>query len=132
MEVVGIIVYYYTLGKVDQKTHLKLGWIFAIGSWTTMIIIVGILAFMLSPGKWPETGIFFDGFFNQTYWPQLLIKTSFMFAIASVYAIVIATTIIFSTERIREMIRKPDIFGTLMYSNQIIAKDLPAKGVKAD
>ncbi|MCS7200152.1 MAG: cytochrome ubiquinol oxidase subunit I [Caldimicrobium sp.] len=223
IEVVGIIVYYYTLGKVDQKTHLKLGWIFAIGSWTTMIIIVGILAFMLSPGKWPETGNFFDGFFNQTYWPQLLMRTSFMFAIAGVYAIVIATTIknievkkyiirqasywglvgmiagiiffflylkslpthnrellgildidtlknviyvclgfmflyfiianrkpeiinlpvailsiviifagIFSTERIREMIRKPYIFGTLMYSNQIIAKDLPAKGVKAD
>ncbi|MBI5575236.1 MAG: cytochrome C [Deltaproteobacteria bacterium] len=91
IEVVGIFTYYYTFGKVDRKTHLKIGWIFAIGSWTTMIIIVGILAFMASPGKWPATGNFFDGFFNQTYWPQLLMRTSLMFAIAATYAIAVAT-----------------------------------------
>ncbi len=91
IEVLGILVYYYTFGKVDKKTHLKLGWIFAIGSWTTMAIIVGILAFMLSPGKWPETGGFFDGFFNQTYWTQFLTRTAFMFSIAAAYAIAVAT-----------------------------------------
>lgn len=91
IEVTGIFVYYYTLGRVDQKTHLKIGWIFAIGSWTTMVIIVGILSFMLSPGKWPETGKFFDGFFNQTYWSQLFMRTALMFAIAGTYAIAVAT-----------------------------------------
>jgi hypothetical protein len=91
IEVIGIFTYYYTLGKVDRKTHLKIGWIFAIGSWTTMIIIVGILAFMVSPGKWPVTGNFFDGFFNQTYWPHLLMRTSLMFVVAATYAIAVAT-----------------------------------------
>uniref|UniRef100_A0A832LY20 Cytochrome C n=1 Tax=Caldimicrobium thiodismutans TaxID=1653476 RepID=A0A832LY20_9BACT len=220
IEVLGIMIYYYTLGKVAPKIHLKLGWIFAIGSWTTMVIIVGILAFMLSPGKWVETGGFFDGFFNQTYFPQLLMRSAFMFAVAGVYAIAVASTMknqeakryimkmaslwgigamiagillfflylkslpahnrellsvlnisglkttilvslviillyfiwanlkpesiklpvavvaiiiifagIFSTERIREMIRKPYIFGTHMYSNQFAAKDITAKGV---
>jgi len=91
VEIIGIFVYYYTLGKVDKKTHLKIGWIFAIGSWTTMVVITGILAFMVSPGKWPATGSFFDGFFNQTYWPQLLLRTTFMFAISAAYAIAVAT-----------------------------------------
>ncbi len=91
VEVTGIFIYYYTLGKVDRKTHLKIGWIFAIGSWTTMVIIVGILAFMVSPGKLPATGNFFDGFFNQTYWSQLLLRTTLMFAVAAVYAIAVAT-----------------------------------------
>lgn len=93
VEVVGIFVYYYTFGKVDRKTHLKIGWIFAIGSWTTMVIIVGILSFMASPGKWSATGNFFDGFFNETYWPQLLMRTCLMFAIAATYAIAVATRV---------------------------------------
>ena len=223
IEVTGIFIYYYTLGKVDKKTHLKIGWIFAIGSWTTMIIIVGILAFMLSPGKWTETGNFFDGFFNQTYWSQLLMRTTLMFGIAATYAIAVATRLrddkvrefitraasrwglaglilgcvlffwylktlpeaargniaefvpqglktgmlvsfgllvlyfiyanikplsfrlvpailaiavvfsgIWSTERIREMIRKPYIIPQYMYSNQIIGHDIPSKAVNAE
>lgn len=223
IEVTGIFIYYYTLGKVDKKTHLKIGWIFAIAAWTTMIVIVGILAFMLSPGRWAATGRFFDGFFNQTYWPQLLMRTSLMFSIAATYAIVIATRLkneevrrfvtrsasvwgiaglaiggllfffyqktlpesartlisllatpglkagmigslglmilyfifagmrplavrlapailavfvlfagIWSIERTREMIRKPYVIPEYMYSNQIIAKDIPSKKVSAE
>ena len=93
IEITGIFIYYYTIGKVDKKTHLKIGWIFAIGSWTTMVVIVGILAFMVSPGKWPVTGNFFDGFFNQTYWPQLLMRTALMFSIGAAYAIAAAARV---------------------------------------
>lgn len=223
IEVTGIFIYYYTMNKVDRKTHLKIGWIFAIGSWTTMVIIVGILAFMISPGKWVQTGNFFDGFFNQTYWPQLLMRTTLMFGIAAAYAIAVATRIknadtrsfitktaskwgiaglilggifffwylkalpaeshtligilapktlkmgmivsaglmilyflyvgirpltirlvpaivaiavifggIWSTERIREMIRKPYIIPQYMYSNQIIGENIAAKGVASE
>lgn len=223
MEVSGIFIYYYTLGKVDKKTHLRIGWIFAIAAWTTMIVIVGILSFMLSPGKWTETGRFFDGFFNQTYWPHLLMRTALMFGIAATYAIAVATRVkneevrrfvtrsasiwgiaglivggllfffyqktlpesartlisllstpglkagmlgslglmilyfifarvkplalrlgpallailvlfvgIWSIERTREMIRKPFVVQGYMYSNQVIAKDVPAKKVSAE
>lgn len=93
IEVVAIYVYYYSFGKVDKKTHLTIGLIYAIGSWISMIIITGIIAFMLSPGKWLKTGGFFDGFFNPTYVPQLLMRTSFMFAVAALYAIVVAATL---------------------------------------
>ena len=93
VEVVGIFVYYYTMGRVDKRTHLRIGWIFAIASWTTMVVITGILAFMVSPGKWAATGGFFDGFFNQTYWPQILMRTTLMFAIAAAYAVAVATRV---------------------------------------
>jgi cytochrome bd-type quinol oxidase subunit 1 len=104
VEVLGIFIYYYTFGKVDRKTHLKIGWIFAVGSWTTMIVITGILAFMVSPGKWPVTGSFFDGFFNETYWPQLLMRTTLMFAIAAAYAIAVATRL--QNEEVRKTVIK--------------------------
>jgi hypothetical protein len=54
------------------------------------VIITGILALMMTPGKWLETGGFFDGFFNPTYWPQLLYRTMMMLAIAAVFAALMA------------------------------------------
>ncbi|MCL4557267.1 MAG: cytochrome ubiquinol oxidase subunit I [Deltaproteobacteria bacterium] len=93
IEILAIYIYYYTLGRVDDRTHLTIGLIYAIGSWISMVIITGIISFMLSPGKWLRTGGFFDGFFNPTYLPQLLMRTSFMFAIAGLYAIVVAGTL---------------------------------------
>jgi mono/diheme cytochrome c family protein len=90
IEIAAIYVYYYTIDKVDSKTHLKIGLTFALASWTTMVIIVGILTFMLTPGRWPVTGGFFDGFFNETYWPQLVLRTTSMFAVGSAYALAVA------------------------------------------
>ncbi|MGB9736385.1 MAG: cytochrome ubiquinol oxidase subunit I [bacterium] len=110
IEVVAIYVYYYTFGRVDKKTHLTIGLIYAIGSWISMIIITGIIAFMLSPGKWLKTGGFFDGFFNPTYVPQLLMRTSFMFAVAALYAIVVAGTL--KNKEVKSfIIRRASIWG---------------------
>lgn len=85
IEIATIYAYYYTLGKVDPKTHIRIGYLYAIAAWISMIIITGILAFMLTPGKWLETGDFFDGFFNPTYFPQLFARTFLMFGIAGIY-----------------------------------------------
>lgn len=104
IEVTGIFLYYYTLNKVDRKTHLNIGWIFTVSSWITMIVIVGILTFMLTPGKWVATGNFFDGFFNQSYWYQLLIRTAFMFSIGAVFAITVATKI--SNSEVKRFVMK--------------------------
>lgn len=104
IEVLAIYVYYYTLGKIDNKTHLKIGYIFAISSWITMVIIVGILSFQLTPGKWLESGKFFDGFFNPTYFPQLLVRTFFMFSIGALFSIAVATGI--KNKEIRQKISK--------------------------
>lgn len=93
IEVTCIFVYYYTIDRVDRQTHLKLGLIFAIASWCTMLIIVGILSFMLTPGKWLITGRFLDGFFNPTYFSQLFVRTAFMFVIGAAYSIAVSTRI---------------------------------------
>lgn len=223
MEVLAIYIYYYSFGRVSPKTHLKIGYIFAFASWISMVIIVGILAFQLTPGKWLETGKFFDGFFNPTYFPQLLVRTFYMFAIGGLFAIAVASRIkntearakiskfsaglgilglilgsisinwyikmmpenslkifsdlkftglyklgqyavlpillyfififlkpkmvhivpsvlfiiiafggIWSGERLREIARKPYVIHNVMYSNQIISRDLPAKNVKSE
>ena len=93
IEIAAIYVYYYTFGKVKPSTHLRIGLIYAIAAWLSMVVITGILGFMLTPGTWPQTGNFFDGFFNETYWPQLLFRTAMMFTIASTYAAIVAATL---------------------------------------
>ncbi|MFV0524661.1 MAG: c-type cytochrome [Acidimicrobiales bacterium] len=90
IDVVGIIVYYYTLEKVDARTHLRLAWILALGGTGTLSLIVGILGFKATPGAWLETGEPLDGFFNPTFWPQYPMRLFVMLAITSVWAIVIA------------------------------------------
>ena len=93
IEIVAIYVYYYSFDKISPKVHLRIGLIYAVAAWFSMVIITGILGFMMTPGGWLETGGFFSGFFNQTYWPQLLFRTSMMFAIAGCYAALVATTL---------------------------------------
>jgi len=112
IEIASIYVYYYTLGKIDPKSHLMMGWLYAWAAWISMIIITGILAFMLSSGKWVETGGFFDGFFNQTYWPQLFTRTALMFCIAGVYAAIVASTLRNKGVR-RELVRAAGLWGVL-------------------
>jgi len=90
IEIVCIYVYYYTFDKVSPRTHMRIGLLYAWAAWISMVIITGILAFMMTPGKWLETGGFFDGFFNRTYWPQLFYRTSMMLAIAALFAAIMA------------------------------------------
>jgi cytochrome bd-type quinol oxidase subunit 1 len=65
IEIVTIYIYYYTFGKISRKAHLRIGLLYAMAAWLSMVVITGILAFMMTPGKWVKTGDFFDGFFKK-------------------------------------------------------------------
>ncbi len=93
IEIVTIYTYYYTFKKISPKAHMRIGLIYAISAWLSMVIITGILGFMLTPGKWSQTGGFFDGFFNPSYWPQLFVRTAFMFVVGGTYAAIVASFI---------------------------------------
>jgi cytochrome bd ubiquinol oxidase subunit I len=92
-ELATIFVYYYSWDKVSQKTHLALAQWYAGLSVMTLVIINGILSFMLTPGKWIETGYWLQGFFNETYWPSLFIRLIVMAAIAGMYALISSSRI---------------------------------------
>ncbi len=110
LEIATIYVYYYTLGRIDKESHLKLGVAYALAAWISMVIITGILGFMLTSGKWIETGGFFDGFFNQTYWPQLFVRTSMMLGIAGIYATIVASRM--KNKAVgQEIVRKASLWG---------------------
>jgi mono/diheme cytochrome c family protein len=62
-----------------------LAWIYFAAAYLSLVIINGILAFMLTPGKWLETREFWDGFFNPTYWPSLVQRTGIVLLMATAF-----------------------------------------------
>jgi cytochrome bd-type quinol oxidase subunit 1 len=101
VEISTALVYYYTWGRVSDRLHLRLGWIYAGTSWCTLVIINGILTFMLTPGSaWlavagtgQEASRFWSAFFNPTYWPSLVLRTLVCLALAGVWALITASRI---------------------------------------
>ncbi|MDM7324608.1 MAG: hypothetical protein P3W93_006425 [Thermus sp.] len=92
IDVFGIAVYYYSFGRVNPKTHARIGLMLALAASGTLAIIVGILGFKLSPGHWLQTGLSLDGFYNPTFWPMLFARFGLMFALTALYAILVAST----------------------------------------
>ena len=94
-------VYYYTWGRIDEKLHLAVGWVYAISSAFTLIIINGILTFMLTPGDtWisvagtgHEASVFWNAFFNPTYWPSLFLRSCVCASLAAIWALITSSRI---------------------------------------
>ncbi len=85
-ELVGIYLLVYLVGKVDLRTHTRLAWIFGLASYATMMIIVGILSFMMWPGKaeWATEGSSLAAFFGANTFAHLAMRTAFMMTITAV------------------------------------------------
>ncbi len=93
VEIAAALVYYYGWSKLDRRTHETVGWIYFVAAFASLVIINGIITFMLTPGRWLESHAFWDGFFNPTYWPSLVLRTFAGFAAAGVFTLLTASTL---------------------------------------
>lgn len=95
IEVVGVYMIVYLVGKVDKKTHMKITLLFGVASLATMIIIVGILSFMMVPGKevWFEEGGYLNGFYGTNTFIQTGMRLAFMFTMTAVVGGIVVATI---------------------------------------
>ncbi|NLW82369.1 MAG: cytochrome C [Desulfovibrionales bacterium] len=90
-EIVSLFIYYYTFGRMSRRNHLAMGWLYFFFGWMSLFMINGIIGFMLTPGDWPATRDFWDGFFNPTFWPALVFRTCIALMFAGLYGFVTAT-----------------------------------------
>jgi len=96
IELAAAAVYYYTWNRIPRELHLKVGYLYAIASFLTLVIINGILSFMLTPGNaWldvagtgTEASRFWWAFFNPTYFPSLFMRMLACMSLAGIYAII--------------------------------------------
>ena len=85
LEVVTALAWVATWGKVSPRTHLLLIWLYAFAAFMSLVVIQGILGFMLTPGSYPKTFSFWDGFLNPTYLPGILFRTGVCILLAAAW-----------------------------------------------
>ena len=85
LEVVTALAYVATWERVRPRTHLLLIWLYAFAAVMSLVVIQGIIAFMLTPGRWLETRSFADGFFNPTYLPGLVLRLGICLFLGGAY-----------------------------------------------
>jgi cytochrome bd-type quinol oxidase subunit 1/mono/diheme cytochrome c family protein len=85
IEIVAGFIFYYRWGKLPQRTHLTMGWIYGIAAWISLVLITGITAFMLNPGAWLQQQNFWVGFFNPQFIPQTIARTGGALLLSSLY-----------------------------------------------
>jgi len=89
-EITAAILYFYGWRRMTPAGHMTIGWIYFVFAWLSLFFINGILTFMLTPGAWLATGRLWDGFFNPTFWPSLVIRTCICGMLAGLYALLVA------------------------------------------
>jgi cytochrome bd-type quinol oxidase subunit 1 len=83
LEIVSAFAFYYLWDRLPPRTHVALGWVYALSAWMSLVLITGITAFMLTSGSWTPEKSFFVAFFNPSFVPQVLVRTGGSLAIAA-------------------------------------------------
>jgi mono/diheme cytochrome c family protein len=91
VEILAAILYYYGWKRMSPAHHMTLGWIYFVFAWLSLFVVNGIITFMLTPGAWLATGNIWDGFFNPTFWPSLVLRSAIAVMLAGVYALLVAS-----------------------------------------
>ncbi|WP_321478045.1 c-type cytochrome [uncultured Paludibaculum sp.] len=88
-EVLLILAYYLTWDHFAEgrrkRLHIAIGATLSAFSWLTMALIVAILGFMMSSGRWTRDQGFFSAVFNPLYLPQLAFRTTFAMTTAGLF-----------------------------------------------
>jgi len=87
-EMATLIVLVGAYDRLRPRQRLILTGLYALFAWFSLVVINGIVTFMLSPGTgWSTSHSMWDGFFNATYLPSLLLRTCVAMALGGLWAL---------------------------------------------
>ncbi|MBN2577507.1 MAG: cytochrome ubiquinol oxidase subunit I [Pirellulales bacterium] len=117
LELSSAFLFLYYWDKLPPRTHVIIGWIYALAAWISLVLITGITAFMLNPGEWLETGSFWSAFFNPQFIPQTVARTGGALLLSSLYVYLHASLTI-KDAALRDMIgrrsARPALLGAIL------------------
>jgi cytochrome bd ubiquinol oxidase subunit I len=85
LEIVSAFVFYYYWGRLPQKTHIIIVWIYGLSAWLSLVIITAVTGFMLHPGKWLADHSFWTAVLNPQTLPQIVARTGGALLLSSLY-----------------------------------------------
>ncbi len=117
LELVSAFIFYYYWGKLPEKTHVRIGWIYGLSAWISLVLISGITAFMLNPGVWLGHPGFWIGLFNPQMVPQTVARTGGALLLSSLYVYLHAAFAL-KDEALRHLIARrsarPALLGVIL------------------
>ncbi len=105
VEICSAFIFFYYWGRLPEKTHMAIGWIYGIAAWISLVLITGITAFMLQPGSWIEDRNFWSGLLNPQFLPQTVARTGGALLLTSLY-VYFHAAIVLSDEKLRARISR--------------------------
>lgn len=119
IEIAAAFIFYYYWGRLPEKTHVRIGWIYAWAAWISLVLITAITAFMLHPGRWLENPTFWVGMFNPQFLPQVIARTGGALLLSSLFVYLHASLFV-KESGMRDMIAsrsaRPALLGAVMIS----------------
>ena len=119
LELSAAFIFYYYWGRLPEKTHVTIGWIYGLAAWVSLVLITGITAFMLHPGAWvnPESQNFWTAFFNPQFIPQTAARTGGALLLTSLYVYLHASLTVdkaWLRDRIASRSARPALLGAIL------------------
>ena len=120
IELTAAFIFLYYWDRLAAKTHVAIGWIYALAAWISLVLITGITAFMLNSGRWaidPNSQNFWWAFFNPQCLPQTIARTGGALLLSSLYVYLHASLTIRNAP-MRDMIAgrsaRPAMLGAIL------------------
>ncbi len=117
VELSAAFLFYYYWGRVPERTHVALGWIYGLAAWISLVLITGITAFMLHPGGWLASRNFWAAFFNPQFVPQTIARTGGALLLTSLYVYLHASLTVkqdWLRDRIAARSARPALLGSIL------------------
>jgi cytochrome bd-type quinol oxidase subunit 1 len=120
IELTAAFIFLYYWDRLAEKTHVAIGWIYALAAWISLVLITGITAFMLNSGDWPFHAVsrnFWVAFFNPQFLPQTIARTGGALLLSSLY-VYLHASLKTRNARLRDMIAsrsaRPAMLGAIL------------------
>jgi mono/diheme cytochrome c family protein len=116
-EIVSAFVFYYYWGRLPERVHTIIVWIYGISAWASLVIIAAITAFMLDPGTWPVDHSFWGAILNRQALPQIIARTGGALLLSSLY-VYLHAAITIKDAKLHELIvtrsTRPALLGAVL------------------
>jgi len=116
-EIVSAFIFYYYWGRLPEKTHVAMAWIYAGSAWVSLVVITCITAFMLTPGDWLYDQSFWTAMLNPQAIPQIVARTGGALLLTSLY-VYLHASIMIKDRRLHDLIEgrstRPALAGAAM------------------
>ena len=86
LEIVSAFIFLYYWNRLPAQTHVRIGWIYGLSAWISLVLITAITGFMLNPGGWvADRDNFWLAMLNPQFIPQVIARTGGALLLSSLY-----------------------------------------------